>query len=442
MRFLLDNFFLGILNLKRHLLRSTLTSLGIILGVSAVIVMVSIGEGRKQQAIEEIQALGATNIILRSVRPPESKNTGSQSRSRVARYGITHKDHRRVSRWSKEATSIVPLKRVGSEVSYESSRKPSQSFGTTPDLLNVAGLELEEGRYLNDIDMVNRKSVAVLGHHIANQLFPLKSPIGENIRIDTRIFKIIGILKPVGLAGGKGSALVGRDLNQDIHLPLTTANLEFGNIVVQRLSGAFSAEETELTELYIVAPDVNSVPHMSAMLREIIKLDHLYKGDVQIIVPNELLENVRKTTFAMNILLISIAAISLIVGGIGIMNIMLASVVERTREIGIRRALGASRFDIISQFVVETGSISSVGGSLGVVLGLLISISLEFVVPHFLNLLSIELLVGSDLNFKTVITLWSVLVSFFVATITGLIFGIYPAFLASKQDPIEALRHD
>ena len=441
MRFLVDVFYLGALNLRRHLLRSTLTSLGIILGVAAVIVMVSIGEGRKQQAVQEIQSLGASNIIIRSVRPAESKGSMGMQR-RVAKFGITNKDYRRIIRWSEGSSVIVPLKRVGSEVSYGSKRVLSQSYGTTPDFLNAAGLGVSQGRYLNEVDMNSRSSVIVLGHYIAEQLFPLKNPIGEYLRIDTRVFQVIGVLNQVGLAGGSGSALVGRDLNQDIHLPLTTARLEFGDQIVQRLAGSFTAEETELTEIYIVSPTVTQVPSLASHLRKIIDLDHVLKGDVQVIVPNELLENVRKTTLAMNLLLISIAAISLIVGGIGIMNIMLASVVERTREIGIRRALGATRRDIIGQFVVETGSISTVGGLIGIFLGVSASFSLEYIVPIFVNEFSIEGVFESDYTFKTIVTYWSIFVSFFVATLTGLIFGIYPAILASRQDPIIALRHD
>lgn len=441
MRFLVDIFYLGALNLRRHLLRSTLTSLGIILGVAAVIVMVSIGEGRKQQAIQEIQSLGATNIIIRSVRPADIKNSMGMQR-RIAKFGITNRDYRRINHWSQDGNIIVPLKRVGSEVSCGSKRVLSQSYGTTPNFLNAAGLEISQGRYINEVDMRTKSSIVILGHYIAEQLFPLKNPLGEYLRIDSKILQVVGVLKPVGLAGGSGSALVGRDLNLDIHLPLTTARLEFGDQIIQRQAGSFNGEETELTEIYVVSPTVAEVRSHANHLRKIINLDHALKGDVQVIVPNELLENVRKTTLAMNILLISIAAISLIVGGIGIMNIMLASVVERTREIGIRRALGATRRDIIGQFVVETGSISTIGGLIGIFLGVSVSLSLEYLVPFFVAEFSMEGLFESKYNFETIVTSWSIFVSFFVATSTGLLFGIYPAVLASRQDPIVALRHD
>ena len=438
----LETFLLGMKSLRLHALRSVLTSLGIILGVASVIVMVSIGEGSKQSALRAIQSLGATNIIVRSQRPPESQQVGSERRSFVAMFGMTREDLRRLEKFI-PADTIIPLKAVGSEVSKGASRTTSQTFGTIPALKTAANLRVKAGgRYLVDGDMARRAPVAVIGSEIEKMFFTLTNPIGQNIRIDQRIFKIIGVLEPVGLAGGAGSALVGRDLNKDIHIPLTTARLEFGDIILRRQSGSFSGEEVEISELYLTAPSTDAVVPMAEHIRSVMKVGHPKMKDIEIIVPWELLENVKRTTATMNILLTAIAAISLLVGGIGIMNIMLATVVERTREIGIRRAVGASRNDIAVQFLIETGSISCVGGLLGIILGVGISVGLESFIPWILSFQIFSGIGDVGVGLETQITGWSIIVSFLVAAGTGLVFGIYPAIIASKQDPIVALRHD
>ena len=438
----LETILLGMKSLRLHALRSILTSLGIILGVASVIVMVSIGEGNKQSALRAIQSLGATNIIVRSQRPPESQQVGSQRRSFVANFGMTAQDLKRLESFI-PANAIIPLKTVGSEISRGASRTTSQTFGTIPELKTSANLRVKPGgRYLVQEDLDRRAPVAVIGSAIENLFFPLSDPVGQNLRIDTRVVTIIGVLEPIGLAGGTGSALVGRDLNKDVHIPLTTAKLEFGDIVVRRQAGSFSGEEVEISEIYITAPSTDAVVPMADHIRNVMKVGHPKMQDVEIIVPWELLENVRRTTATMNILLTAIAAISLLVGGIGIMNIMLASVVERTREIGIRRAVGATRSDIAIQFLIETGSLSCVGGLLGIALGIGVSIGLESFLPWILSFSMFSTIGDVGVGLETRITGWSIIASFFVAVGTGLVFGIYPAIIASKQDPIVALRHD
>lgn len=444
MNFLLETIRLGIGNLRLHLLRSILTSLGIILGVAAVIVMVAIGEGNKLAALRDIQALGATNVILRSSQPPESSSLGaSQERSFIARYGILEQDLRRLQYFMTDAAYVVPLKSVGSEITYRSHRMVSQSFGITPDLIKVANLRLEpRSRYITPSDIENNAKIAVIGSEVASKFFKLRDPIGAEFRIDDRIFRVVGVLKPVGLAGGAGSALVGRDLNKDVHIPLSTAKLEFGDVIQRSQSGSISGEEVQIYEIYITAESTETVINTAERVRQIINAGHPGLSDVELIVPWELLENAKKTAMVWNIVLISIAAISLLVGGIGIMNIMLASVQERTREIGIRRALGATRNHIIAQFLVETGTLSAVGGVVGIFLGVGFSIGLEEVLPWILNLSFIRGFVSTSVTLETQVTGWSIIASFMVAAVVGLGFGIYPAIVASRQDPIVALRHD
>jgi putative ABC transport system permease protein len=442
MHFLFEIIRLGLKNLRLHKLRSTLTSLGIILGVAAVIVVTAIGEGNKRAALRDIQALGATNVIVRSMKPPDANSNNTQ-RSMIVSYGIQFQDRRRIMDSLPDAIAIVPLKSVGSEISVGANRVQSQAFGVSSELLEVARLRLEpRGRYISDEDINARAPVCVIGSEVAKQLFRLDDPLGADIRIDSQVFRVIGVLRPVGLAGGSGSALVGRDLNKDVHIPLTTAESQFGNVVMRRTAGSFSGEEIELSEIYVVAPNTDTVLNVAERVKRIMEVGHPKLTDVQVIVPWELLENAKKALMTWNVMLIAIAAISLLVGGIGIMNIMLATVTERTREIGIRRALGATRKHIILQFLVETGTLAAVGGVLGIVLGVSVSLGLGRAIPALLKLGWFREMATSRLVLEPQVTTWSIVVSFLVAAGVGLVFGIYPAIVASRKDPIVALRHD
>jgi putative ABC transport system permease protein len=442
MGFFLEIFRLGLRNLRLHKLRSTLTSLGIILGVAAVIVVVAVGEGNKISALREVSALGATNIIVRSSKPPEAANSG-QARTFFVAYGLLRQDLRRLETALPDASAVVPLKAVGSDVSYENQRITSQVYGSTPELLDIARLRLEpRGRYISDEDLASRAPVCVIGSEVANQFFRLTDPLGATIKVDNTVFRVIGVLEPVGLAGGRGSALVGRDLNKDIHIPITTAESQFGDMVMRRQSGSFSGEQIELSELYVVARNTDAVVPLAERVRRVIDAGHPGLSDVQIVVPWELLENAKRQMMVWNVMLVVVAAISLLVGGIGIMNIMLASVTERTREIGIRRALGATRKHIVLQFLVETGALSTLGGILGIGLGVGISLGLQPLVQWLVRLPFLEGAFEGRLALEPSVTAWSIVVSFVVAAGVGLVFGIYPAVVASRKDPIVALRHD
>ncbi len=433
MTFILETIRLGLANLRLHILRSVLTALGIILGVTAVITMVSIGEGSKRAALEQLEQLGAKNIILRSISPPQTvQQQSGQQRSRVARFGLKRADLDAIRHHFPDADVIVPLKDVGSQLLKDLYRVPSQAFGTTPEFRKVANLRIARGRYLTQSDLDDHQDVVVLGSEVARKLFPFDDPLMNTVRIDDKVFTVVGILAPVGLSGGAGAALVGRDLNHDAHIPLTTAKARFGDLVMRRGSGSFSAEEVELREVYFASRSRETVMLDAAMLRRAIDVRQGGSRDVQMIIPYELLENARRTALTWQIVLGAIAGISLLVGGIGIMNIMLASVTERTREIGIRRALGATRRHIVWQFLVETGVLSAMGGLIGVALGIGISLALGVSAASLFP----------DATVRTQITTWSILLSFTVATATGLVFGIYPAVKAAEQDPIVALRHD
>ena len=434
---------LGLGNLALHKLRSVLTSLGIILGVAAVIVVVSIGEGNKRSALQDIEALGATNIIIRSVRPPAQAGGGGSANTFIVAYGLGRRDHRRLEAALGADMVLAELKATGGEVRRGDNRTVSQCFGTVPLFIEVANLKVTpRGRYLTQSDLDQKNPVAVIGHEIARQFFRLEDPIGSTIRINEVVFTVVGVLEPVGFAGGAGAAQLDRDLNKDIHIPITTALDRFGDVVVKRQSGSVSGEEIELSEIYINTPSTEDVIPVSEIAKRIVEVDHPEMRDVEMVVPWELLENAKRAMLVWNIMLISIAAISLLVGGIGIMNIMLATVTERTREIGIRRALGATRRDIVLQFLIETGSLSAVGGLIGIILGIGISLLLESFIPWLLRTSLFSGVSSSNMSINPEVTLWSIITAFLVAVVVGLVFGIYPAIVASRRDPIIALRHD
>ncbi len=442
--FLLEIIQLGLRNLRLHMLRSILTALGIILGVTAVITMVSIGEGSKQQALEQLERLGARNIILRSQKPAESQTAGGgQQRSWASKYGLTREDLAVIEQTFEELNCrIVPLKTVGGQVLRDDRRRVSQAYGVTPELQELAGLRVDRGRYLSEQDLNENAMVAVIGFEVARSLFPFDDPLGETFRIDDKLLRVIGVLSPVGLSGGAGGALVGRDLNLDVHLPITTAQMVFGDLVVRSDGGSRDITEVQVHEIYVESPSRDRVRNDAALLTRLIESRHPEMNDITIIVPYELLENARKSAMTWNLVLGAVAGISLLVGGIGIMNIMLASVTERTREIGIRRAIGATRNHIVTQFLVETGVLSVIGGLIGIGLGIGLSIGVEWIVPRLPDLPLLGMLFTSASELPTSITGWSIMLSFGVATATGLIFGIYPAMVAARQDPIVALRHD
>lgn len=429
MNFLIETLRLGLSNLMLHKLRSLLTALGIIFGVAAVITMVSIGEGNKQKALADIRELGARNIIIRSVKPAESSSM-ADGNQRMVTYGILRRDQRRIEQTVAPIADMAPLKQVGSQVYRGIHTVPGEVFGTTPNLIDIASMNIERGRYLTERDLERVDNVAIIGADIADQLFPLTDPLGETFRVDSQAFQVVGVLRRVGLAGGAGSALVGRNLNFDIHIPITAANNLFGDTRVRRSSGSFEATKVELSEMVVQVPQESDVMGVADQVKRVLEKEHAEQMDVTTIVPLELLTQAERTQRMFNALMIAIASISLLVGGIGIMNIMLASVTERTREIGVRRALGATRRHIVAQFLVETTVLSGLGGVIGIAMGLASALGLALM--HVM-ISGIE---------RPSVTTWSIVVSFLVATGVGIVFGLYPAIQASRQDPIVALRHD
>jgi putative ABC transport system permease protein len=412
---------LGVRSLALHKLRSVLTALGIIFGVSSVIAMLSIGEGANFEAQEEIKKLGSQNIILKSTKP--SQEESGVARSEALAYGLTWKDFDRIRETVPTVRSMVPMRIIPSDGRYTHQAMDVQVVGTIPDYLETANLRLARGRFICQNDLDTLRPVAVLGSRVARTLYPAEDPLGTALKVGLFYFTVVGILQETGAASGTGAAQAD-DRNINVFVPMTTARKRFGDTIVRVVSGARLIEQVELHYIIVELGSDRDVPATASVLRGILTKAHP-RQDFEVIVPLELLQQKERTKRIFNIVLGSIAAISLLVGGIGIMNIMLASITERTREIGIRRALGAKKRDIVTQFLVETVVLSTAGGIFGIILGI-----------------TIPYVVESASGMKTIITPWSLALSFGISAAVGVIFGLYPANRAAAMDPIEALRRE
>ena len=411
---------LGFKSLWLHRLRSLLTVLGIVFGVCSVIAMLAVGEGASFEAQEQIRRLGSNNIIMRSVKPPDS-GSNSAEQTYVIEYGLTYKDLDRIRGSIPGVTVVVPNRIMRKRVWNATQRADADIVGTVPWFPEMKKLNITEGRFFSDLESYENTNVCVLTTSLAPTLFPLKNPVGRDIRVDSNYYRVVGVIDVE--SSRAGSSDEGNNLDR-VYIPLSTARARFGEVLRKRSSGSFENEKVQLHEAIIQVHNQNEVEEIALIIEEILTREHK-KRDFEIEVPLELLRSAEATARTFNILLGSIAAISLLVGGIGIMNIMLASVTERTREIGIRRALGAKERDIIIQFLIETVLLSGTGGALGVVVGIIIPIA-----------------IGAFTDMMTIVTPEGPLLAFTISGIVGIIFGIYPAIRAAKMDPVEALRHE
>jgi putative ABC transport system permease protein len=418
---------LGLKSIWLHRLRSLLTALGIVFGVSSVIAMLAIGEGASFEAQEQIKNLGSQNIILRSEKPPEEQKVSDRANQGfLLQYGLTYLDIQRVRSTIPGVTIIVPGRIMRDYVWNISRRTDCDIMGTVPWYPEMRNHRVAQGRFFTERDMELGANVCVLGDDMVQKLFPLENPVGRDVRVGSSYYHVIGVMEPrttIAKSGDVQDEAKESALSQ-MFIPLETAKKRYGEILARRRSGSFEAERVELHEVTIKVNRMEDVMDVSQAIKELMTRTHK-KQDYKVTVPLELLKRAERTKQIFNIVLGSIAAISLIVGGIGIMNIMLASVTERTREIGIRRALGARRRDITTQFLVETVMLSGAGGMLGVCLGIMI----PYMVTYFASMV-------------TIIKFWSPLLAFSISAIVGVVFGIYPALRAARMDPVEALRHE
>jgi putative ABC transport system permease protein len=423
---------LGVKSLWMHRLRSTLTMLGIVFGVCSVIAMLAIGEGGSQEAQDAIKRLGSTNLIIETVKPPE-KQTDTGNTDTVRSYGLTYKDAESIRYTIPNIQVTVPIREIDQQARYLNRKVAIRIIGTIPWYTEIAPIRMIRGRFLGSIDLNHQLNVCVVDDEIVTELFAFDDPIGKDVRIQGSCYRVVGIAEASVLAHGQNgfeSSKTVADGNPsggtagNIYIPLTTAKCRFGELEYNFSGGSESAERVELQKITVKVESTEQVLPMRDILDALLRRLH-EKQDYRIVVPLELLRQAERTRRIFSIVLGSIAAISLLVGGIGIMNIMLATVSERTREIGIRRALGAKKRDIIVQFLSETLLLTLTGGILGIILGSLI----PFWVTFFGHM-------------PTVITGSSLVLAFGISAVVGITFGLYPAYRAANVDPIESLRHE
>jgi len=417
---------LGVKSLLLHKLRSALTMLGIIFGVCSVIAMLAIGEGASYEAQQRIKELGSSNIILRSVKPSDEDKSAGMGRGSMLKYGLTYADGSRLQFTVPGVEHVLPVRIIRESARFGQNDVPVQVLGTLPYYADIAGLEVARGRFLSDTDEAKQENICVLTVGLARRLFPFQDPLENAIKVDAFYYRVVGLVRERSTLQQRTQSgrTEGETLDNNVYIPLSTARSRFGETLIRRSAGGFEMEQVELHQITVRMRDTAAVESAEPQITALLQRFHA-KKDYELIVPLQLLRQAEALKRTFNIVLGSIAAISLLVGGIGIMNIMLATVTERTREIGIRRALGARRRDITTQFLVETVVLSVGGGLIGVAVGL--------VVPLAVSLLT---------DMKVLITVWSVLLAFSISGAVGIIFGLYPASAAAKLDPIEALRHE
>jgi len=422
---------LGVKSLWMHKLRSTLTMLGIIFGVSSVIAMLAIGEGASRDAQEKIAQLGSRNIIIKTVDPPEDQSAGGQQQT-LKEYGLTYADAERFRNGIPDVQVIVPNRRLSQQAQYRTRRVAIEVIGTVPWYPEISNVRVKYGRFLSSTDMHYKRGICVVDEKLVKELFAFDDPLGQDVKITSDYYRVVGVVTEQTIAQAAngfenkdptGAKKAGANLGC-VYIPLNTVRNRFGEMSLQITSGSRNIEKVELQEIIVKVREIDLVMGTRKSVQRLMSRFHK-KNDYEITVPLELMRQAREFQRIFTIVLGSIAAISLLVGGIGIMNIMLATVSERTREIGIRRALGAKKRDIIFQFLSETLILTLSGGVLGIILGSLI----PFFVTHFGQM-------------RTVITTGSLALAFGISAGVGIIFGLYPAYRAANMDPIESLRHE
>ncbi|MBE6091845.1 MAG: FtsX-like permease family protein [Selenomonas ruminantium] len=401
-----ESFQMALTSLYANKMRSLLTMLGIIIGVGAVIALVSVGMGVRSNVTSSIASLGSNMLIV----SPGSSNRGGVRGAAGSMQTLKYDDAKAIKDKIKNIDYVSPSVSSSYQVVYGNNNWNTSVQGVTPEFMSIRSLSIGYGSFVSTDDMNKRNRVAVIGTTVASNLFAKDNPVGKNIRINNQPYKVIGLLE------SKGQSSVGQDQDDVIYIPLTTAQ--------ERMLG--------ITYVQSINVQVSSQEKMEQVQAEIENLlrsrHHIVAGkddDFHVRNLTSLMETVSQSTSMLTMLLGAIAGISLIVGGIGIMNIMMVSVTERTREIGIRKALGATFMNIMTQFLIESMVIGIIGGLIGIAVGCIAS--------------QIIAKVG---NFTTVITLTPIIISFMFAVGIGLFFGIYPARKAAKLDPIEALRYE
>jgi putative ABC transport system permease protein len=411
----LPDWDLALRNLGSRKLRSLLTMLGMIFGVGAVVSMLSIGAGAQQQVLAFIEQMGVRNLIVEAKDIP---GTDELLKLRKISPGLSFKDLRVIRANMDAVAASAPRKLITPTSTFPKSKLDMPAvYGIEPQFREIAGLRMVSGRFFSADENDQRVAVCVLGEGAKNSLFPQKEAVGEKLQIHEQWFRVIGVLGSQLVAQSELSGMKAQDLNNTIYMPIHS--------MIYRLEGRRSYLKDEIDGIHLQLKNGADIGMAAEMARGILNMSHRSAGDFSLIVPAELLAEQKRTQRIFEMVMVAIASISLLVGGIGIMNIMLASILERTHEIGVRRAVGARKRDVLRQFLVEAILISFVGGLLGIACGF-----------------GLSRLVAVVAGWSTIVTMNSILLAFVVSVSVGLIFGIYPAAKAARLDPVEALRHD
>jgi putative ABC transport system permease protein len=429
------SFLLAVRSLWLHKLRAFLSMLGIIIGTAAVILLMAFGEGSMHEALEDIKSQGATNIMIKSVKLPSESISGR--RTRIATYGILHDDYDLIlETFAKGPDPVivkhVPMRIIRQEMRVEYRLHNGRLVATEPDYAEVNNLKLVAGRFFTKEESDRKLNRVVLGFNTAKRLFPFTQAVGQTISMGRFLDKyvVVGVLDSrKSVTSGEGSHTATEDFNNDAYIPISTCLNWYGEFFVDRQSGSFSAEKVQLHQVTLTVKELSQVRPVGDKIREIMEKRH-EKKDWEVTIPLDRLEAAERQRDRSLRDMAVIGSISLLVGGIGIMNIMLATVTERTREIGIRRALGAKRRDITVQFLVEAMVQTGIGGIVGVLVGFALMAAIPVVAAWFSQPIAVKLHVAS------------IFISLAVAVGVGIVFGLYPARRAALLDPIEALRHE
>ena len=421
---LLEIFALGIKSLLRNKLRSFLTMLGMIFGVASVITMLSVGAGARHEIISKINQLGITNIIINSIEPPDEADSQSQNSYDRNRYGITFKDAEYIQATIPTVDRMLKVNKIRQHVWFGSHRLEASVQGIEIGYQSTFGLKVAKGRRLTETDADFGAKVCLVNRGVLRQIASVEDPLDLWLKIGAYPFQVVGVLEDVQFQSHalKALAMEGRAL--EVYIPYSTSMRTFGTITYVQKQGSQEYTEVELDQLVVGAKSGDSVFDTARMLDSLLSHFHS-KSDFEIVVPLGLLQQKEEAQKVFNIVMVLIASISLIVGGIGILNIMLATITERTREIGVRRAMGARRRDILIQFLVETTAIAGIGGLLGCLIALLGTYG-----------------VVKFTSWKVLVSPSYVIISLAISCSVGVLFGIFPARRASLMDPIGALRSE
>ncbi len=418
-----DIVLLALQSLMSHKVQSALTALGIIFGVWGVVAMLAINEGASVASARALRRLGTDNIIINSVKPPNSAMSAGGESEGMLSYGLTSTDVERLVDNIPGVEQHVKVHISKKKLHYEGKDRSVSVVATEPHYLQLARVRMEEGRFIRLADMTirpQRKRLCILTKRLARDLFSYEDAIGKKVRITGEPFKVIGVTESLP------PSITAQEVDGDrcAIVPWQTAMLTFGNENVIYSQGNEQREKVEVSQLIMRMSGERAVLQGQAVAESLLKRFHEV-ADYSIRVPLAQIRAQQEQQKFWNYTLFGIAAISLVVGGIGIMNIMLASVTERTREIGIRRALGARRGDIVVQFLVEAVTLTTIGGIAGIALGL-----------------AAPWMVKEVLGFEAIVATWALVLPFSMAILVGLISGLYPALRAARLDPIRALRHE